>query len=324
MTNLASKLTLCMIVRDEANIVSRCLNSVRDHVDYWVIADTGSTDDTRNVILKNLSDVPGQLIDIPWKNFSDARNSVLKIASQQPGYCLTIDADEVLNFENGSNQLPVLSADSYLIKTDLCGIEYWRRQIFHTRKNWYYVGDLHEYLTCDDSFTEKYLQNVTNIAHQDSARNQDSLKYEKDIRALEQMLSKSPGDSRILFNIALTHETAGSVEAAIGAHLEHIESNGEKEHVWYSWYQLGLLYERSNNSIAEIIECYEKAFEILPDRSEPLVRIIKFLIDQGDWISAKDLMGLVDQIPYPEFGFFVQRDVYKKELPQIKQYLMDR
>ena len=39
-----------MIVKDESKVIKRCLDSVKPLIDYWVIVDTGSKDDTKKVI----------------------------------------------------------------------------------------------------------------------------------------------------------------------------------------------------------------------------------------------------------------------------------
>ena len=39
-------LCLCMIVKNESHIILETLSSVRKYIDYWVICDTGSTDNT--------------------------------------------------------------------------------------------------------------------------------------------------------------------------------------------------------------------------------------------------------------------------------------
>ena len=54
-------MALCMIVRDEAAIVERCLAAVRPLIDAWVICDTGSTDGTQELIARTLEGVPGEL-----------------------------------------------------------------------------------------------------------------------------------------------------------------------------------------------------------------------------------------------------------------------
>ncbi|MCJ2050481.1 glycosyltransferase, partial [Methylobacterium sp. J-070] len=51
-----------MIVKNEAHVIRRCLESVRPIIDHWVIVDTGSTDGTEEVIRAALADVPGTLV----------------------------------------------------------------------------------------------------------------------------------------------------------------------------------------------------------------------------------------------------------------------
>ncbi|MGW8788902.1 glycosyltransferase, partial [Heyndrickxia sporothermodurans] len=43
--------TIClsMIVKNEASVIRRCLDSVRPLIDTWVIIDTGSTDGTQDI-----------------------------------------------------------------------------------------------------------------------------------------------------------------------------------------------------------------------------------------------------------------------------------
>ncbi|MDE5973712.1 MAG: glycosyltransferase, partial [Eubacterium sp.] len=45
-------LSLCMIVKNEEAVLSRCLESIKDAVDEIVIVDTGSTDTTKEIAKK--------------------------------------------------------------------------------------------------------------------------------------------------------------------------------------------------------------------------------------------------------------------------------
>jgi glycosyltransferase involved in cell wall biosynthesis len=45
-------LSLCMIVKNESKIIEKCLNSIVDYLDYWVICETGSMDGAQSVIKK--------------------------------------------------------------------------------------------------------------------------------------------------------------------------------------------------------------------------------------------------------------------------------
>ena len=83
------RLSLCMIVRDEAFFIEECLEQARPHVDEIVIVDTGSVDGTRE-IAERFADM---LLDFEWiEDFSAARNTGLDAATGD--WILVLDADE--------------------------------------------------------------------------------------------------------------------------------------------------------------------------------------------------------------------------------------
>jgi len=84
--------TLCMIVRDEAANLPRCLESARALVEQIVVIDTGSTDDTIPIAL----DAGALVIERPWTDdFAAARNHALPYAAGE--WILHLDADEELD-----------------------------------------------------------------------------------------------------------------------------------------------------------------------------------------------------------------------------------
>ena len=56
---MRKRICLNMIVKNESAVIERCLASLRDHIDAWVIVDTGSTDDTMDKIRASLKGIPG-------------------------------------------------------------------------------------------------------------------------------------------------------------------------------------------------------------------------------------------------------------------------
>ncbi len=88
----APPLSLCMIVKNEAACLGRCLTSVRDLVDEMVIVDTGSTDDTV-AIAKSFG---ARVLHEPWTDdYSAPRN--MSLAAATGHWLLVLDADEVLS-----------------------------------------------------------------------------------------------------------------------------------------------------------------------------------------------------------------------------------
>ena len=61
----APTISLCMIVKNEASVIRRCLDSVRPIITHWVIVDTGSTDGTQDIIRAHMHDIPGELHERP-------------------------------------------------------------------------------------------------------------------------------------------------------------------------------------------------------------------------------------------------------------------
>lgn len=82
--------SLCMIVKNEEDVLERCLKSVAGLVDEIIIVDTGSTDRTREIA----THFTNQIFDFPWQDdFSAARNEAFSHASMD--YCMWLDADDV-------------------------------------------------------------------------------------------------------------------------------------------------------------------------------------------------------------------------------------
>ena len=83
--------SLCMIVKNEEDVLERCLESTADLVDEIIIVDTGSTDRTKEIAAR----FTGQIFNFPWQDdFSAARNESFSHASMD--YCMWLDADDVL------------------------------------------------------------------------------------------------------------------------------------------------------------------------------------------------------------------------------------
>jgi glycosyltransferase involved in cell wall biosynthesis len=71
-----------MIVKNEAEVLPRLLSSVKDYIDYYVIVDTGSTDDTIALIRQEMAGygIDGEVHERPWVNFGVNRQQSLELA----------------------------------------------------------------------------------------------------------------------------------------------------------------------------------------------------------------------------------------------------
>ena len=87
--------SICMIVKNEEEVLARCLDSIKDLAEEIIIVDTGSTDRTKEIAAKYTD----KIYDFSWINdFSAARNYSFSKATMD--YIYVADADEVMDEEN--------------------------------------------------------------------------------------------------------------------------------------------------------------------------------------------------------------------------------
>ncbi len=84
------RLTVCLIVKDEAEVLNQCLDSVHDQADEIIVVDTGSQDQSREIAAAYAK---VKCFEHPWKDdFAEARNAAFEKASGD--WVLFLDADE--------------------------------------------------------------------------------------------------------------------------------------------------------------------------------------------------------------------------------------
>lgn len=144
-------ISLCMIVRDEEEVLARCLDSVREAADEIVIVDTGSADRTKEIAERYTKKV----YEIPWEDdFAGARNA--SFARAQMDYCMWLDADDVM--EDGERKRLLAwkeqadgTADAVMMKyaagMDEQGKEtfvYYRERLLRRDRGFVWKGRVHE------------------------------------------------------------------------------------------------------------------------------------------------------------------------------------
>ena len=177
-TAMPPSTTIClnMIVKNESKVIGRCLAAVKSLISYWVIVDTGSTDNTQDVIRQTLHGIPGELHERPCKNFGHNRTEALRLAQGRADYTLIVDADEEL-VPAPHFQWPLLTMDSYQLKTELLNLVYYRTQVLRSALEWRFEGVLHEYPACPGASSSGRIEGLVNRPRSDGARSADPDKY---------------------------------------------------------------------------------------------------------------------------------------------------
>ena len=224
---MRSTLCLNMIVKNESHVIRQTLEMLcsKMRFDYWVICDTGSTDDTREIVSQFFEDkhIPGELHCDAWVDFGHNRTKALERAFNKTDLLFIFDADDELH---GTVIIPdKVECDEYQLKfgEPNSGTNYARTQLVNNRKRFRYLAVLHEYINCLEPTPARVCildGDYYVISGRTGARNQDPDKYLKDaaILASAHADALAKGDDlhkRYAFYCANSYRDCGKHEDAI-------------------------------------------------------------------------------------------------------------
>jgi hypothetical protein len=298
-----------MIVKNEAQVIERCLASVKPLIDTWLIVDTGSTDGTQNLIRTFLKDIPGELHDRPWVDFGHNRTEAIRLAQGKASYLLVIDADDVL-MAPPDFSWPLLTADAYSIEVHYNTTRFWRTHLFRSDLDFYYAGVIHEGLMSSQKQTHERLEKITYHCLGGGARSQDPKKYERDAMILQNALSAEPGNTRYAFYLAQSFRDAGKWAQSILAYENRVNMQGWDEEVYFSLHQIAVLSVKLNLPDELVIQRFLRAYEFRPTRAEPLCHLAAFLRKRGRPAAAYPFALTASRLPRPSDTLFVEEAVY--------------
>lgn len=314
-----------MIVKNESHIIKDCLESVAPHIDYWVVADNGSTDGTQELIRKFFEEkgIPGEIHEVEWVDFGHNRSEALALCDGKADYALMIDADDQIlgkpkiNFKD--------EKDGYALRIKRGNFTWWRNQIFKTGIGWGYTGILHEYAECKGKPQDEVtLSRIEGDYHIDArtlgARNMEEdgspidgvKKYTRDAKTLEEALKEDPKNTRYQFYLAQSYFDSQQFEKAEEAYSKRAAMGGWLEEVFYSVFRVGMCKMLRKEPWQDCQDVFLQAWNIKPDRAEPLYHLAQVHRNNGNphlgYLFAKSAL----EIPYPTKDIlFINDDIYK-------------
>lgn len=303
--------TVClnMIVKNEIDVIRRCLTSCRPLIDYWVIVDTGSTDDTQDAIREFMRDVPGELHERPWKNFAHNRNEALELARGKSDYILIIDADDVFKYEPGFKFLN-LDKDFYHMDVMYGSTHYMRVHLFRSKLIIQWKGVVHESLNPPPKATSSTLSDIYYFCCNDGDRSQDPKKFEKDAQLLEEILLEEPENNRYIFYLAQSYKAISDYKKALETYQRRVDSKGWDEEVFWSLLQIANIQREIKETPEKIERSYWRAFQFRPTRAEPLYYLSQHYRDNKNYEACYSITKLGMGILFPSDVLFVEKSVY--------------
>lgn len=322
------KITLSMIVKNERDVIERCLASVKPYLTHWCVVDTGSTDGTQEIIRKFMQDVPGELFEREWKEFDGSRTEAIELAQQicgGEGWLLFIDSDEILMVD-GQLELPD-AWDAYLANVTRCiGCNTWGRPVFaKASKPWFYEMPRHEGLACRVLAPAKPepLPNVTVLSTFEGARAKEGMyeRYLRDAGVLEKWIQSHPGHTRAQYYMSQSYRDAatgksppdkGALQKAIQGYLKRADMFGFDQETFSAIYQAARCMNSCGWPWERIQGTMMRAFAYRPSRPEPLEDIALHYLAEKQWALAELFARKAASIPMTTDAFpDVDRAVYQ-------------
>lgn len=324
--------TLIMIMKNEEKIIERCLESVRSFVDYIVISDTGSTDNSVTIVEQYLkkNNIKGKVYRDEWKNFGHNRSlSVVngkkwideEKIDPNKNFFITIDCDMVLILEKDFNKNNLDSSDAWLIKQKNSSLTYYNTRLFRSSLPYKCIGVTHEYWSCDNVHPEKndtlYISDIG-----DGGCKSD--KFERDIRLLTKGLEDEPNNERYFFYLAQSYADLGDTENAVKYYRKRINAGGWNEEIYNCFLRIGSLFMKDGREADAIYE-WTLGYNFLPQRGETLYKIINHYRNSGKNFLAFLFLKTALDLVYPkEHILFIEHDVYNykfvEELSIVSYY----
>lgn len=224
-----SSISLCMIVKNEEESISRCLDSIQNLVDEIIIVDTGSTDRTKEICEKYNS----KIYNYTWdESFSNARNFGLTKATKE--WILFLDADEEIIFKNltGLKKLlnstakkifliPIINYYGTFPTTPKKSYLFASQRLFKNHSGFKFIGSIHEHLNIRD-FNKDFINEIDIIPNIEIHHYgyMDSVIKEKDksnrnLNLLEKERDSFDYDPWIDYHIASEYYNIGRYEIAL-------------------------------------------------------------------------------------------------------------
>ncbi len=253
-------ISLCMIVKNEEDVLGRCLKSVCDLVDEIIIVDTGSTDRTKEIAARYTQ----HIYDFVWMDdFAAARNHSFSLATKD--YCMWLDADDLLLAEDRQKFLVLKqkllpSADVVMMpyhtgfdENQNVTFSYYRERIVKNHLGMKWVGAVHE-----------AIQTVGKVAYAECAITHRKLHPsdpDRNLRIFEKLIAQSvklgPREQfyygRELYYHNRYREALDVFKAFLDEGAGWVENEIEAcRHCAYCWYRL----DKPNRAITALFQSF--------------------------------------------------------------------
>lgn len=303
---MTERLALVMIVRNEGDHLSACLNSAKDAVDEIIIVDTGSTDDTVSIARQYTQ----QVYSYQWRDdFAAARNFALSLTTCE--WVLSLDADEVLSKTSSLRSLITNSAYTafhlplHALKNEDNVLEYDRFMVLRLFRSYYrFHGSIHEFIKVDTPAEIGHAQ-LPVIIHTPVQALERHHRRNRNIRLLKHALKKNSADPCLHYYLGTEWLGLGRIDTSIGLFRQALSQLPSQQEAFRT------------ATIRHLIHCYkntgrlDEGLCLCLEESQNYSEYCDLFFDGGVLFELKEEYGIAlkwfqaaVQLPEPPLSFF--------------------
>lgn len=339
-----AKLVLTQIMKNEAHVITRMLDSIKSIVDIVCLVDTGSTDNTIEVV-KNWgtqNNVETHVFERPFDNFENSRNYSIQVAREvtkdrgNDFWGFWLDADETIEILPSFNKSGI-NKDLYMFNTYINVMKYTRNECYKLDKPFRFYGPVHEFIVCDDkNITSGLMEGINVRVQMDGGSWKGNIpeKYKSHAFVLEKYIDENRQDPRWIFYTAQSYHDSACVpnnreenEERLRRSLKYYKErisrgDGYPEEIFYSQFRVGTIMRALEEPWHLTLNEFLKAYSVDPLRAEPIKAIIDYYLAVGEWHNAYIFskfakMNFHQKNPYPTRLLFVDESLYTWKLLEV-------
>lgn len=301
-------INLCIMVKNAGPLFEKVLTENLPYIDRWTILDTGSTDETIDIINRVLvGKKKGNLYQEPFINFRDSRNRCLELAGKTCKYNIMLDDTYVIQ---GDLRLFLETirgdqfADSYSLLIKSGDSEYYSNRITKSQNNLKYIYKIHEVIQEKNNVNVVVPNAVSWIFdyREDymEKRTMDRKLY--DLQLLFEEVEENPNDPRHLYYIAQTYNLLDNHEKAAEYFLKRINHpvEGFKQEKVDSLFEVARTYNfKLNKPWEECEKLYLQCCELEPTRPDSFYFIGVHYYMENNYDKAYEYIKKAFEIGFP-------------------------
>lgn len=337
---MAVKLILTQIMKNESHVAKRMLDSIKPIVDGICVVDTGSTDNSIELVRAwgKENGIETYVFERAFDNFENSRNFSFQKAREiflnkndgHTYYNFWLDFDEQLKIDPKVFNKNSIDKDLYMFNTYIGSMKYTRNELCRLDKPFRFYGPVHEFIVCEiQNITSGLMEGLHVDVSMDGGSWKGNIpdKYKKHAAVLEDYIDNKDRNARWVFYTAQSYHDSATLpdnreeneerlRRALKYYRERVNRfDGYEEERFYSQFRIGTIMKTMEEPWAETSQELLKAYAMDPLRGESIKVIIDHYLSVGEWhlaylYSKFAVANFHNKNPYPTRLLFVDEALY--------------